>query len=59
MVGTDVAKIIAKKIADKKIEMFNEKYITGEGSGITLINNEINDIMKVFRKYINFIKSNN
>ena len=27
MAGADVAKIVAKKIIDKKIDMFNEKYI--------------------------------
>ena len=37
----------------KKIDMFNVKYITGEGSEITLTNNEIKDIMKVIKSLEN------
>ena len=54
MAGADVAKIVAKKIIDKKIDMFNEKYITSEGSGTTLLNSEIKDILKVI-KYLESI----
>ena len=54
MAGADVAKIVAKKIIDKKIDMFNEKYITSKGSGTTLINSEIKDILKVI-KYLESI----
>ena len=34
--------------------MFNEKYITSKGSGTTLINSEIKDILKVI-KYLESI----
>ena len=33
--------------------MFNKTYITGEGSGITLNNNEIKGIMKVIKSLEN------
>ena len=29
--------------------MFNEKYITGKGSGISITNNKAKDIIKVIR----------
>ena len=37
----DVAKNSASNFLDKKIDMFNKKYIIGNGTGITLTNNEI------------------
>ena len=36
---------LGKYFLDIQIEKFNNKYVTGEGSGITLTNNEINDIL--------------
>ena len=39
--GIDIAKNYASNFLDKKISMFNKKYIIGNGTGITLTNNEI------------------
>ena len=43
--GTDIARNLWKDFLDKQIDKFNKEYITGEGSGITLSNNEKKDIM--------------
>ena len=43
--GTDIARSLWKDFLDKQIDKFNKEYITGEGSGITLSNNEKKDIM--------------
>ena len=50
--GTDIARNLRKYFLDKQIDKFNREDITREGSGISLGNNEINDIMKliVFKK---------
>ena len=45
--GTVIAKNLEKKILDKQMDQFNQEYITG--SGVTLTNNEIKDIIKVIR----------
>ena len=48
--GTNLARDLAKKV-DKQIDRFNKEYVAG--LGITLINNEIKDIMKVIRSLKN------
>ena len=47
--GTDLAKSLIKDFLDKQVDKFNKEYIKGEGSEITLTNNEIKDIMKVIK----------
>ena len=46
--GTDVARNCRKHFLDNKTDIF-KKYITGEGSGISLTYNEIKDNIKVIR----------
>ena len=48
--GTDLARDLGKKL-DNQIDRFNKKYVAG--LGITLINNEIKDIMKVIKSLKN------
>ena len=48
---TDIARNLGKKLLDKQIDRFNKEYITG--SGITLTNYEIKDIMKVIKSLEN------
>ena len=43
----DIARNLGKDFLNKQIDQFNKECITGKGSGITLTNNEIKDIMKV------------
>ena len=43
----DIARNLGKGFLNKQIDQFNKECITGKGSGITLTNNEIEDIMKV------------
>ena len=45
--GTDTARKLGKIFLDKQIDRFNKEYIPG--SGITLTNNEIKDIVKVMK----------
>ena len=40
-IGTNIAENTAKNFVNKKIDMFNKKDMTVEGSEITLTNNEI------------------
>ena len=40
-IGTNIAENAAKNFVNKKIDMFNNKDMTVEGSEITLTNNEI------------------
>ena len=47
--GTDIARNLGKYFLDKQIDKFKNIYITGNGSEITLINNEIQEIMKVIK----------
>ena len=47
--GTDIARNLGKYFLDKQIDKFKKEYITGNSSGITLTNNEIQDIMKVIK----------
>ena len=49
--GTDIARNLGKKLLDKQIDRFNKEYITG--SGITLTNYKIKDIMKVIKSLEN------
>ena len=49
--GTDLARDLGKNFLYKQIDMFNKEYITG--SGITLTNNEIKDIIKVIKSLEN------
>ena len=50
--GTDIARNLEeKKFLHKQIDRLNKEYITG--SGITLTNNEIKDIMKVIKSLEN------
>ena len=44
--GINIARDLWKAFLDKQINRF-KWYIRGKGSGITLTNNEIKDIMKV------------
>ena len=45
-IGTNIAENAAKNFVSKKIDMFNNKDMTVEGSEITLTNNEIEYVMK-------------
>ena len=45
--GNILSSVAKKKNLHKQIDRFNKEYITG--SGITLTNNEIKDIMKVIK----------
>ena len=45
-IGTNIAENAAKNFVNKKIDMFNNKDMTVEGSEITLTNNEIEYVMK-------------
>ena len=47
--GVDLSKKEAQYFINKKAGMFNEKYITGKGSGISITNNKAKDIIKVIR----------
>ena len=47
--GTDKVRNLAKDFLDKQIDKFNKEYITNKGSGITLRNNEIKDIVKAIK----------
>ena len=49
--GTDIARKLGKKLLDKQIDRFNKEYVTG--SGITLTNSEIKEIMKVIKSLEN------
>ena len=44
---TDLARDLGKNFLDKQIDRLNKEYITG--SGISLTNNEIKDILKVIK----------
>ena len=48
---TDLAADLGKTFLDKQIDRFNKEYITG--SGITLKNNRIKEIMKVIKSLEN------
>ena len=48
---TDISRNLGKVFLNKQIDRFNKEYITG--SGITLTNNEIQDIMKVSKSLEN------
>ena len=50
---TDIARSLGKDFLDMQIDKFNKEHITGEGSGITLTNNEIKYIMKVIKSLEN------
>ena len=39
--GTDLAKSLIKDFLDKQVDKLNKEYIKGEGSEITLTNNEM------------------
>ena len=47
--GADIARNYVKRFVDNKKDMFNKKYRTGVGSGISLTYNEIKDNIKVIR----------
>ena len=52
--GTGIARNLGNDFLDKQISSFNKKYITGKGSGITILtNNEIKDILKVIKSLEN------
>ena len=46
---TDIARNLGIYFLDKQTDKFKKEYITGNCSGITLTNNEIQDIMKVIK----------
>ena len=48
---TDIARYLRKTFLDRQIDRFNKEYITD--LGITLPNNEINDIIKVIKSLEN------
>ena len=50
---TDIARSLGKDFLDKQIDKFSKKYLTVEGSGITLTNNETKDTMKVIKSLEN------
>ena len=45
--GADIPRNYVKRFVDNKKDMFNKKYRTGVGSGISLTYNEIKDNIKV------------
>ena len=47
--GTDKVRNLAKDFLDKQKDKFNKEYVTSKGSGITLRNNEIKDIVKAIK----------
>ena len=49
--GTDTARNLGTNFLDKQIDRFNKEYLTG--SGVTLTNNEIKDIIKVIKSLEN------
>ena len=58
--GTDIARSLENDFLDKEVGKFAEEHKIGEGSGVTLTNNEIKDTMKVIKslKIEEFIKNN-
>ena len=51
--GIDITGKLGKDFLHKQIEKFNKEHIIGKGSGITLTNNEIKDIMKAIKSLEN------
>ena len=47
--GTDIVRNLGKYFLDMQIDKFDNEYITGKGSGITLTNNEIKDVKEVIK----------
>ena len=47
--GTDIVRNLGKYFLDMPIDKFDNEYITGKGSGITLTNNEIKDVKEVIK----------
>ena len=47
--GIDITGKLGKDFLYKQIEKFNKEHIIGKGSGITLTNNKIKDIMKAIK----------
>ena len=47
--GTNITRSLGKQFVDKQIDKFNIEYKTGEGSGSSLTNNEMQDIIKVIK----------
>ena len=49
----DLPRNLGKEFLNQQIDKFNNEYIAGNGSGITLTDNEIKDIMKVVKSLEN------
>ena len=49
----DLPRNLGKEFLNQQIDKFNKEYISGNGSEITLTDNEIKDIMKVVKSLEN------